>query len=85
MELFELKCILEFAFQRDACRDMFLHLLVEEAQGVASRLLCLVHGDVGLFHQFIHLILLATEQGDPDAGGATVCILVELVGLANGE
>ena len=82
MELPELDRVMQFTFQRDTGRDVFLHLPVEEAQGVAPRFFGLIHGDVGLFHQFVCHILLAVEQGDPDAGRAAVCILVELVRLA---
>ena len=43
----------QFQFQCQAGAERLLHARVEEAQRIAPGLLCLIHGDVGLFQQFI--------------------------------
>jgi hypothetical protein len=68
-------------FERDSDVDGFLHLRVVEAQGVASGLLALIHGDIGLPHQLFCCLLITVKQGDADGGRAAVFKGGKLVSL----
>ena len=53
LELPAFKRLAQIAFESGTGGDCILHLLVEKAQGVATCLFGLVHGDVGLFQQLV--------------------------------
>jgi len=51
-----------------ACGERGLHFRIKEAQRIASRRLCLVHGDVGMFQQFIHELPVSVNNATPMLG-----------------
>ena len=66
-ELLFLHRLAQVGLQGGAVGDHGLHLRIEEAQGVAAGRLGLVHGQIGLFQQFVDGCLVIAEQGDADA------------------
>ena len=50
----------------------FLHLRIEEAEGVSAAGLGLVHGDIGTPQQLVGTEVLGAEQADADAEGAVM-------------
>ena len=56
--------------------DFGLHFRAEETQRIAPRGLGPIHGQVGLFQQFVHADGVAAEQGDADADRAVVAMVL---------
>ncbi len=70
----------QIAFHLRPFADAVLHLPVEETHAVATRLLGLIHGDIGLHQQVVRLRRLAVmEQGRADTRRAAAVMRSQFV------
>ena len=76
-ELVALQALAQFGLELDPGVDHGLHLRVEEADRVAARRLGLVHRQVCAFEQFVDVADLLVEQGNADARGGMVLVVIE--------
>jgi hypothetical protein len=79
-ELLLLQRLAQIPLERNPRGDHGLHLRIEETQGIATGRLGLVHGQIGPLHQFVDILLLATEQGDADTRRIVVLRPGQIVG-----
>ena len=82
-KLVGLERLAQVVFHGGAGIDGSLQGRGEEAQGIASRRLGLIHGDVCLLHDFAQALLVTAEDRDANARSAEAFVAIEQVGLAN--
>jgi hypothetical protein len=84
-ELPHLDGVAQIVFQCGTPHDRDLHGRVEEAQGVASGILRLVHGQIGLFQQVFDAGEMAPGKRGTNAGGAVVFDVPQSIDLVEGH
>ena len=78
VKLITLDGFTEMVFQSKPALRHFRHFSREISEGIAAAVLCVVHGQVGIFQQFLCGIAVFGKNGDANAGGYEQFLLVDV-------
>jgi hypothetical protein len=77
------KRLVQTVLQQQVFVRLLIHLVVEEAPGIAAGILGVVHGDVGLLQQAVEIVAILGKHGDADAAGRIQHVAVDFCRFAH--